>query len=354
MNEEKPKQPSKKSLIWESVRGATGLKRYIPAGTYYVQAKLQGRRVRESLGTDNLQTARTKLASWIALHRTNGSGAGTGAVMGALIELWLLALQSDNTITDSTRDYKKEVLDYILKNWPNIRQVKVRKIKKHDVESWKRRQGCGPTRVNGALTVLRELFDLADARGVLRGVSPLRGVKNLPVGIKPFTLPTKDQMVAIRGSVYDSSPEAGLLFDLLAETGSRISTATAIRWEHINWDRNVIYYERVKWKEHGYEGPMSKKLREVLEKSKPERANGPIVSIGSIRKPLETACKRVGITPQISHHDLRHWFVTRCIEKKVDIPTISRWVGHVDGGALLMQTYGHLRDEHSQEMAKLL
>jgi hypothetical protein len=30
------------------------------------------------------------------------------------------------------------------------------------------------------------------------------------------------------------------------------------------------------------------------------------------------------------------------------IPTVSRWLGHQDGGALCMKTYGHLRDEHSQ------
>jgi hypothetical protein len=36
----------------------------------------------------------------------------------------------------------------------------------------------------------------------------------------------------------------------------------------------------------------------------------------------------------------------------VDIPTVSRWLGHKDGGALAMRVYGHLRDEHSVKMAK--
>jgi hypothetical protein len=31
----------------------------------------------------------------------------------------------------------------------------------------------------------------------------------------------------------------------------------------------------------------------------------------------------------------------------VDIPTVSRWLGHKDGGALAMRVYGHLRQEHS-------
>jgi integrase len=50
--------------------------------------------------------------------------------------------------------------------------------------------------------------------------------------------------------------------------------------------------------------------------------------------------------------DLRHLFATLCIESGVDIPTVSRWLGHKDGGALAMKVYGHLRDQHSVAMAE--
>jgi integrase len=65
---------------------------------------------------------------------------------------------------------------------------------------------------------------------------------------------------------------------------------------------------------------------------------------------LTAACAKVGVK-RLVRHDLRHLFATRCIESGVDIPTVSRWLGHRDGGALAMRTYGHLRDEHSQAMA---
>jgi hypothetical protein len=29
------------------------------------------------------------------------------------------------------------------------------------------------------------------------------------------------------------------------------------------------------------------------------------------------------------------------------LSTVSRWLGHKDGGALAMRVYGHLRQEHS-------
>ena len=36
----------------------------------------------------------------------------------------------------------------------------------------------------------------------------------------------------------------------------------------------------------------------------------------------------------------------------MDIPTVSRWLGHSDGGALAMRVYGHLQVEHSLAMSK--
>ena len=77
----------------------------------------------------------------------------------------------------------------------------------------------------------------------------------------------------------------------------------------------------------------------------------PVCSVGECEKSLTRACKFLGVF-RITHHDLRHLFATRCIESGVDIPTVSRWLGHVDGGALAMKTYGHLRNEHSQAMAE--
>jgi integrase len=65
---------------------------------------------------------------------------------------------------------------------------------------------------------------------------------------------------------------------------------------------------------------------------------------------MDRAAKEVGMK-RITHHDLRHLFATRCIESAVDIPTVSRWLGHKDGGALAMRVYGHLRDQHSTDMA---
>jgi len=48
---------------------------------------------------------------------------------------------------------------------------------------------------------------------------------------------------------------------------------------------------------------------------------------------------------------MRHLFASSCVEVGVDVPTVSKWLGHVDGGSLALKVYGHLRTEHSLAQA---
>jgi integrase len=75
------------------------------------------------------------------------------------------------------------------------------------------------------------------------------------------------------------------------------------------------------------------------------------MEVNECQKAMDRAARQTGMA-RITHHDLRRLFATRCIESGVDIPTASRWLGHKDGGALAMKVYGHLRNQHSQEMAQ--
>jgi hypothetical protein len=47
-------------------------------------------------------------------------------------------------------------------------------------------------------------------------------------------------------------------------------------------------------------------------------------------------------------------FITRAIERGVDVKVIAEWQGHRDGGKLILDTYSHVRPEHSQRMARLM
>lgn len=60
------------------------------------------------------------------------------------------------------------------------------------------------------------------------------------------------------------------------------------------------------------------------------------------------------------HHDLQHLFATKCIESRVDIPPVARWLEHKDGGVLALKTSGvcgasthrRWREGHVQSMPR--
>ncbi|MGN1319278.1 MAG: tyrosine-type recombinase/integrase, partial [Lachnospirales bacterium] len=55
----------------------------------------------------------------------------------------------------------------------------------------------------------------------------------------------------------------------------------------------------------------------------------------------------------ITFHALRHTFATRCLERKMDVKTLSVILGHYSV-AFTLDTYAHVLDDHKvKEMAKL-
>jgi integrase len=98
--------------------------------------------------------------------------------------------------------------------------------------------------------------------------------------------------------------------------------------------------------------PLALSLFERMRNERSEESPGQkVFEVREAQKAINAACKKIGAS-RITHHDLRHLFATRCIESGVDIPTVSRWLGHKDGGALCMKTYGHLRQDHSLAQAQ--
>lgn len=56
--------------------------------------------------------------------------------------------------------------------------------------------------------------------------------------------------------------------------------------------------------------------------------------------------------PGFGFHDCRHFFISFCVMSGIDFMTISRWVGHKDGGFLIGKVYGHLSNEHAKAQAQ--
>src|SRR5213075_2299709 len=104
----------------------------------------------------------------------------------------------------------------------------------------------------------------------------------------------------------------------------------------------------------GFSIPIFPQLRPLVEKlCNGKGPNDRLFAIGEARKALANACRRLSF-PQFTHRSLRRMFITRAIERGIDVKVISEWQGHRDGGKLILQTYSHVNAAHSQRMAQLL
>ena len=149
--------------------------------------------------------------------------------------------------------------------------------------------------------------------------------------------------------------EAADMIAFLAYSGLRIEEARRLVWGDIG--KESISVPDIKHATSRRTLYINASLAEVIESLRRERRGNspddPVFAIESPRKALTNACIRLGL-PHVRIHDLRHFFATSCIEAGIDVPTVAKWLGHRDGGALAMKVYGHLRDEHSKKAARKL
>src|SRR5262249_17211530 len=193
--------------------------------------------------------------------------------------------------------------------------------------------------------------------------NPAENLGRMPVRAKQITLPRSDQFLQVVDAVEHAgawcSRDCAYFLRGLAFTGCRKGEAVQITWQDVDFDAGEIVVRgdpetaTKNWTVRRV--PLIPEARELFERMGAECAREPlnakVFRVREAQKALDRACVKVGID-RITHHDLRHLFATRCIESGVDIPTVSRWLGHKDGGALAMKTYGHLRREHSIAQAQ--
>jgi integrase len=332
--------------------------RYKPSGNYFGRVRVNGKLIRRSLDTHVLTVAKLKLSDFLQDHRRLAINKGESVLGEVIIEMFKKEIEDDHNNKPRTKLYKQEVLIALKKSWPELYSTDIARISQRDCNDWAARYGkeYSPTRYNGALGIVRRIFEIAIEHGY-RVDNPAKFVDRRRVKPKELHLPSQVQFQEMATHIETSgagqSKDCANLFRFLAFSGLRIDEARHVIWNDVNFEKGLLHARITK---NGKDRwiPLNSSLRQLLEKMRSERTEESpdkmVMQVFECQKSIDRAANLVGVK-RITHHDLRHLFATRCIEAGVDIPTVSRWLGHQDGGALCMKTYGHLRDEHSQREA---
>jgi integrase len=347
------------------------------SGSYYARAFASGKEVWKSLKTSHFSVAQAKLNQFLKEHRKRQAQIKPGdakITFGALMQQHLIDLENNPNIKPSTVHYWKQIYRALLRSWPDLDSREVRRITSAECETWAknfRRNGartngeCKPpssTRFNNTVDGLRHVFRLAVESGIIYS-DPTGKIERMKIRQKRLMLPSRNQFIGIIDAVAGAgawcSRGCADFVRGLAFTGMRKSEANALEWRDVDFEAGEIVVRG-----DPKTGTKNWELRRVplipdalllfhqmRSERTGERLDAKVFRVGECQKALNRACRKVG-ADRITHHDLRHLFATRCIESGVDIPTVSRWLGHKDGGALAMRTYGHLRREHSIAQAQ--
>jgi integrase len=351
---------------WRSFPKVPNLLQYISSGVFFARIKTDGKLIRQSLKTDSWTTARLRLVDFLKKHHDN-RGSVLAPSFTKAVEAYKKDLETDSSIKPQSKQYRLWCLQKIQRTWPELWDLRLDQIPEETCKEWaaKLNKQIACHYYNNTIGTLKQVIEagikLHKDSGGTRLENPAAELKRTRVTQKDLQLPESSQFPQLVKNVRMRSggwgPRVGDLIEFLAYSGLRIgSEAIWVTWEDIDWQRKEIIVRG-----DPETGTKNSEIRRVpiipdlenllhrLQSNLP--ATGRILQVARCNEALARGCDAIGI-PRITHHDLRHLFATRCIESGVDIPTVARWLGHKDGGALAMKTYGHLRNEHSQQMAQ--
>jgi integrase len=363
---------------WEK-SSISNLVRWKSSKIYFARVKIGGRLIRKSLDTPIMSVAKNRLAELIKEERERAEAVRPGMqgkmTFGEAVKVYLERLEGSPDLKPATKKYRRQCVAAILKTWPGLEETDVRKITKGACHEWahrlrqhgtkfrppgakKERAGISSSRFNNTVTTLRQILKLAVEMGIVV-TSPVRDIKRAREIPKELTLPSRahfpEFVNLIENSGAGQAKDCADLVRFLAFSGCRIGEAQTVRWMDIDWEREelVVRGDAVtgtkNWEIRRV--PMIPELKALLSSMREKRADEAsaslVLRVHECQKSMDRAAILLGI-PRITHHDLRHLFATTAIESGIDIPTVSRLLGHKDGGALAMKTYGHLRQEHAK------
>ena len=187
------------------------------------------------------------------------------------------------------------------------------------------------------------------------------------------------------------------LIELMASSGLRKGEAFPLRWRQVNFEQGILVVEKGKTstaartinfnpilkgvlkrlhKEATDKGEVGKdefifktnyRLK-LWRKKNPNASKEQHPSINNLQRLLNRVAEKAGLAEfakdpnreglhsqeNLGFHDFRRFFITKCLHGGVPLPTIARWVGHRDGGVLILKTYVQNDEELARKYANEL
>jgi integrase len=261
-------------------------------------------------------------------------------------------------LKEHTRSNKERIFERIKRHWPGGPSTLVSRIRPSDCEKWLSRYAyLSASTFNDHLWLLKDLFAMAVDDRLLQS-SPAAKLEARKREDPERLTPTFEQFQAIVASVRSQkfnghgAEESADFLEFMGLTGLGQAEASVLTQGDVRFEAGQLSVLRRKTSKRFFV-PIYPQVRPLLEKlCKGKAHNEKLFKIADAKKALAAACDRLNLPP-FSQRSLHRMFITRAIERGVDVKVIAEWQGHRDG-SLILSTYSHVRPIHSQRMAQLM
>ncbi|PZR65866.1 MAG: hypothetical protein DLM63_10815 [Solirubrobacterales bacterium] len=219
-----------------------------------------------------------------------------------------------------------------------------------------------PASVRRYVAPLRAMFAQAVEDGDLRA-NPASGLR-----IAGRRTPSRQRALAeselapLLAAIPDDSPRHWpggwrMFFRLLAETGLRIGELVALAWGDLDLGaRPSLHVREGKTPRASRTVPLAPETSSALLalRARAYRGNDDAPVFASlrdtrlddhnVRRELRRYAEPIGMG-WVTPHTLRHTCASLLLQRGRSVRQVAAWLGHADGGALLLRTYAHLVDE---------
>lgn len=257
---------------------------------------------------------------------------------------------------------------------PAFGKLALRDIKESDIRKFQSQLSAegtskkkkAPITVNNIMQLLRNIFAQAYRQGDIERNPTLavRRVETEKHEVDPFS------EEELRSALANVEEHYRPFFTAQAYTGARPNELQALRWADIDWKNDYVKINKgrvrgeeglPKTKSGNREIPMSDYLKTVLQDLKERRSAEKVVSLKDyvfttpngepINKHMDRIWARALKKADVRHrssYQLRHTFVTQCINKGFPLPFIAKVIGHSTIDTLIRH-YASYIDEHRKE-----
>lgn len=269
----------------------------------------------------------------------------------AWMTYWLDILLKENIKLSTYSIYKKRMTSYI---FPHFKNQKMKDIKSSDISYFVtklKQSDLSSSTIKSIMSILHSSLSRAvDDNHLLR--NPTGNVSIPSFKKKNIESLSRDEQRKLEVIVLKKKECSAEIIALY--TGMRIGEISGLQWQDIDFKKNIIHVRRTvsriavddkqqktrihidkpKTKSSERNIPLSKNLKKYLsEKQSNATSEYVICCRNSFTEPriITYRFKKHLAQAQIDEttfHSLRHTFATRCVEKGVDITSLSKILGH--------------------------